>query len=71
MGERFAKQTDCDSVHAELNKSLLKLTEDVGYIKGKVDTLVDSHKELRDNNSDWWSRIIAGLALALAWMKGA
>lgn len=71
MSERYAKQSDCDGVHAELNKNLLKLTEDVGYIKGKVDTLVESHKELRDNNSDWWSRMIAIFACVIAWMKGA
>ena len=69
MGEKYSKDK-CEDIHAELNKSMLELSKDVGYIKGQVDTLVDSHKELRQNNSDWWSRIGCFIACAIAYFKG-
>jgi hypothetical protein len=62
---------ECRDVHKELNKHLLTLTEDVGYIKGKVDEMAKSHDVERNNNSDWWSRMIAFVALAIAYFKGA
>lgn len=70
MADRYSKE-HCDDVHSALNENLLQLTKDVGYIKGQVDTLVDSQKELRQNNSDWWSRFVAFLACAIAYFKGA
>ena len=69
MAEKYSKEY-CDGIHDTINQNMLKMTEDLGYIKGKVDTLVDSHKDMQQNNSDWWSRIGCFIACAIAYFKG-
>lgn len=70
MSDKYAKKDDCVEVHEQLNERMLKLTEDVGYIRGQVDTLVKAQENQQKNDSDWWSRMIAIVAVIIAWVKG-
>jgi len=69
MSDKYSKE-DCDKVHGKLEDKIDHLIEHASYTRGQVDMLVDSQKELRQNNSDWWSRIGCFIACAIAYFKG-
>ena len=70
MSDKYATKADCDGLHKDLNEHVTKMREDIGYIKGKVDTLVAANEQQRQSNSDWWSRMVAIIACAIAYFKG-
>jgi hypothetical protein len=64
MTEKYAKEKENRMEHDNIIDILMDVKEDVGYIRGKVDTMETSNKNL-------WSMVVAVGALIVAWFKGA
>lgn len=62
--DKYAKDEENREEHTTMMGILLEVKEDVGYMRGKIDTM-------EKTNNDWWSRMLAGFALWIAWFKGA